>query len=1129
MASKAEKNPAAAEKEEGKIPVLTVLKNNAILKNIFIVNKPPEHSARDHEDIFLVGRHPDCDLMLTHPSISRFHLQICSKPSSQTLYVIDLSSVHGTWVSGRKIEPGVSVEMKEGDMLRIGVSSRVYRLHWISISRAYDLENPFVSELYVVLEEDEEQEQEVEEKVQNLNCCPVDMEEIQSMDSILECINSLFLDENLELTVKKEILSAHLIPEDIISLYCEEERKSPSKDETFGVSSEPFGTGTSYSPTISNGENKLCDSLNHVLSPPYVESVAESNNQGQSLVEAVQDIGNTGSICPISLQIESENSPMIQEAVLNVTKENQTLQLDMEILESCIEALENNSSICNIWSRRGKATSAPMVQTSKSILKSTANADAEFAMNNEKDIINKTISKDLFSVLDGEEEEIFTPDKENFSPNTLQLRFMKNKRGNLEEIKHFKSRRSHNSKDNLNLGIYPDESISFTLSKENQKDIINKTISKDLFTDLNGEEEEEIFTPDKENFSPNALQLRLMKKKGKTEEIECSKCYSSQNLKDNFGSSIYPDENISLTLSKENQKDIINKTISKDLFSVLDGEEEEIFTPDKENFSPITLQLWLLKKNGKEEEIEGSKSQWSQNSKDNFGPNPGESISFTLSKENQKDIINKTISKDLFTDLNGEEEEEIFTPDKENFSPNALQLRLMKKKGKTEEIECSKCYSSQNLKDNFGSSIYPDENISLTLSKENQKDIINKTISKDLFSVLDGEEEEIFTPDKENFSPITLQLWLLKKNGKEEEIEGSKSQWSQNSKDNFGPNPGESISPTSKKENQTPKVALDQKLRRKPFGSHIKLAREQDVMALKNRRERVPFQSLKNSGGKRRSGTSCPVSAAKSIDVTNCGQILDKPINRSDIKEVQNKSWDMVVDTASLMNKESRKALQLLQGLKRTRLIVPRLVIRELESMKRQFTFFRRISEASLALEWIEECMVKTNRWIHIQSSVEEGSLVAPTPPASPQFQFSEDSWNYLGRIENSQPLSPHNCSIEIASPRVEDHILDFALLYRRKQNDGQLVLLSEDVTLKIKCMAEGLLCEPVQEFRESLVNPFSGRFLWNDSSPRGQTWSCQNDVVLREKYCRLPLRKSSKGVASGLKLILLHNSQYGH
>ncbi|KAI9126380.1 hypothetical protein K1719_002801 [Acacia pycnantha] len=80
--------------------------------------------------------------------ISLFVVSFCF----QKLIVLDLSSVHGTWVSGRKIEVGVCVEMKEGDALRIGASSRLYRLHWIPISRAYDLENPFVSESDMAVE-----------------------------------------------------------------------------------------------------------------------------------------------------------------------------------------------------------------------------------------------------------------------------------------------------------------------------------------------------------------------------------------------------------------------------------------------------------------------------------------------------------------------------------------------------------------------------------------------------------------------------------------------------------------------------------------------------------------------------------------------------------------------------------------------------------------------------------------------------------------------------------------------------------------------------------------------------------------------------------------------------------------
>jgi hypothetical protein len=67
--------------------------------------------------------------------------------------------VHGTWISGKKAEPGIPVELKEGDTVRVGGSSRVYRLHWVPLSRAYDLENPFVPptlDVYMTEEKEEE-------------------------------------------------------------------------------------------------------------------------------------------------------------------------------------------------------------------------------------------------------------------------------------------------------------------------------------------------------------------------------------------------------------------------------------------------------------------------------------------------------------------------------------------------------------------------------------------------------------------------------------------------------------------------------------------------------------------------------------------------------------------------------------------------------------------------------------------------------------------------------------------------------------------------------------------------------------------------------------------------------------
>ncbi|CDY59051.1 BnaC07g48210D [Brassica napus] len=121
---------------EKTIPVFTVLKKGAILMVLFVTN-----SRSEEEQILQVGRHPCCDIPLTHRSISSYHLQIRSLPSDQKLFATDLSSRHGTWVRDHKVEPDACVEVKEGDVIRIGCSTRQYRLNWIPVSLAYAKDN----------------------------------------------------------------------------------------------------------------------------------------------------------------------------------------------------------------------------------------------------------------------------------------------------------------------------------------------------------------------------------------------------------------------------------------------------------------------------------------------------------------------------------------------------------------------------------------------------------------------------------------------------------------------------------------------------------------------------------------------------------------------------------------------------------------------------------------------------------------------------------------------------------------------------------------------------------------------------------------------------------------------------
>lgn len=131
-------------------------------------------------------------------------------------------------------------------------------------------------------------------------------------------------------------------------------------------------------------------------------------------------------------------------------------------------------------------------------------------------------------------------------------------------------------------------------------------------------------------------------------------------------------------------------------------------------------------------------------------------------------------------------------------------------------------------------------------------------------------------------------------------------------------------------------------------------------------------------------------------------------------------------------------------------------VIRELDCLRRRESLFRKNTKAaSSVLQWIEECMVRSSWWIHVQSSSETMS-VAATPPATPrELAYGSDDLSTSG--SNSSAFSTCGSLLEIVSPTAEDHILDCALLLlkRIKVDDGQLVLLTGSITLKIKAMAE--------------------------------------------------------------------------
>lgn len=314
--------------------------------------------------------------------------------------------------------------------------------------------------------------------------------------------------------------------------------------------------------------------MNMLVSLEYAFSDEEGNPEAELLEETKNhsvsrkghELMEISGLYSVPIAIESADSSLFAGEILvtvlsefTENKESQSPQSvvnaaglsEVKISESSPLQSEEKLNSRSIWSRRGKAASVPLIRTGESRSEIImAGIDAEVGTHNQENTENKSISKALFTGLD-EEEEIFTPNKENFTPNTLLVKCLK--KNSRVEIKH----------------------------------------SKALFT--GSDEEEEIFTPNKENFTPNTLLVKSLKKNSRVEEIKHSKALF-------IGSDV----------------------------------EEEIFTPDKENFSPNTLLVKSSKKKVTVEETKHSKSCRSSSSKVTLSPgiHPEEDMTASLDKQN---------------------------------------------------------------------------------------------------------------------------------------------------------------------------------------------------------------------------------------------------------------------------------------------------------------------------------------------------------------------------------------------------------------------------------------------------------------------------------------------------------------
>lgn len=221
------------------------------------------------------------------------------------------------------------------------------------------------------------------------------------------------------------------------------------------------------------------------------------------------------------------------------------------------------------------------------------------------------------------------------------------------------SRRGKHS--NVQIQTGKDRAMNENIDMETEVESINReiegtiSVSKDLFASGNKDKEEEVFTPDKENHTPSSLFLGSMKKS----------CLS----------------------------EMTNRSGRKSVLSNMDETDEETFTPDKENMTPETRRLRLMKKIGSQHQIKHPKLFKSSSLKLVVEPRSNQAAGCVSHKKEKLGSTTKSTQPNV-----DENDEEIFTPDKENMTPDSYSMRSIKK-GNMEEVKQRKPFDKENLND----------------------------------------------------------------------------------------------------------------------------------------------------------------------------------------------------------------------------------------------------------------------------------------------------------------------------------------------------------------------------------------------------------------------------------------------
>src|SRR5437660_1022837 len=106
------------EPEQTVVPTLQIV-SGPLIGRLFKVDR----------DLLIIGRNPDCDLVLEPKSVSRRHAAVVRRGSDYLLK--DLGSTRGTFVNGQRLTQPVVI--RDGCVIQVGELQLVFKMQEVEI------------------------------------------------------------------------------------------------------------------------------------------------------------------------------------------------------------------------------------------------------------------------------------------------------------------------------------------------------------------------------------------------------------------------------------------------------------------------------------------------------------------------------------------------------------------------------------------------------------------------------------------------------------------------------------------------------------------------------------------------------------------------------------------------------------------------------------------------------------------------------------------------------------------------------------------------------------------------------------------------------------------------------------